>query len=136
MTGFIKTDYVAGLKFDYKVKHLIFDITSDNIQLYYDGMKKIADIKYNDISDIQIIENDDIGHSMFKGTVTGALCGIAFGGLAAGLAGYTIGGFKIKKRYLLGIELGIDDNNNGVIIVAGDKSKIECLYYRMTDNIK
>ena len=98
-------------------------------------MKKISDIEYSDISDIQIIENDDIEHSMLKGTVTGALCGIAFGGLA-GLAGYTIGGFKIKKRYLLGIELGIDDNNNGVIIVAGDKSKIECLYYRMTDNIK
>ena len=135
MAVFIKTDYVAGLEFDYKVKHLIFDITFDNIQLYYDGMKKIADIKYNDISDMQIIENDNIGHSMLKGTVTGALCGIAFGGLA-GLVGYTIGGFKIKKKYLLEIELGIDDNNNGVIIVAGDKSKIKRLYYKLTDNIK
>jgi len=127
----IKLNYIDGLTFSYDIKHILFDVTTEHIILYIDKRKDPLVMTYDEISDIEILTDTELKHSVAKGLISGALLGAALGGVA-GVAGYALGGLKTKNIYALKLSV-ISNNDERALIVGGSKSDVEKLYRQIID---
>ncbi len=115
-------DYVYGLKDDEGVKKILLETYKDGLNVYYNKLREIETINYEDIVGLEIHEENELKMSTSKSVVYGALLGL-MGGLGAGLIGGTIGGIENKNRHVLEIQVKHNDEINSLYITE-NKSQL------------
>lgn len=125
--------YEDGLKFDKGINTLIFDVAPDSLKVCKEGMEEITTISYQNIANMQILDDTQIKNSVGKSILSGALGAVAFGGVGA-IVGATLGGIDTKNIYYLQFEVN-QNNEIGYLQVSGNKKELVELYEKVYEKI-
>lgn len=125
--------YEDGLKFDKGINALIFDVTPDALKVYKEGMEEISIIDYQNIANMQILDDTQIKDSVGKSILSGTLGAVAFGGIGA-IVGATLGGIDSKNIHYLQFEVN-QDGGIGYLQVSGNKKELVELYEKVYEKI-